>query len=428
MDASEHESSLRELLQGTPKLTDAAQLSRLTAVVRVARQVPFYRERLAGLAEQFDFAQWSELPVLTAKELQEGHQRLLHPDAPESSLADATSGTHAPPTPFFTSRRQRSIAAAIRRIHAAEISGVARPKVVVLDPDPMTPSAEAPGYWERRKWRKKGGTCNVACAGLKAVTLDRARRRIEDRAPDVLVAPRSVLIELARRPATEHRVKSLISLGEPLHARHRDHLEAKFEVKVRDRYFVREVGPIAGECAAGQLHVFTPAARVEVVSDKGINVVDQAGKVVVTPLLNHAAPMLRLDVGDTATWRGFGVCSCSWPLPVIELPPFPRRSMQALELPDGRTVNVGFFEHRLSEATDIVQWQVVRTGLTKLRLRLQPRHDSRDPLPRALADSLQRAARDYLGREVDFRLDVTHHLIRSRTGRVEQLVDEPTDP
>ena len=427
MKEADHQASLSELLHGTAQLTDAAQLGRLTAVVRAARGVPFHRERLAGLAEQFDFAQWGEIPELCADDLHAGHNRLLHPDAPEPALADATGGTHGPPTPFFTTRRQRLVGEAIHRVHAGEVASVSRPKVVVLDPDPMTPNAEPLGYWERRRWRKHGGLSRIACAGLEQVTMDRARNRIDDRLPDAIFAPRSTLIELSRRVAPDHLPAALFSTGEPLHDRHRRHLESAFGVPVRNCYAVREVGPIAIECRKGALHVMAPAVRVEVVSDKGVNVADQAGRVVVTPLFNCAAPLLRLDVGDTATWRGFSACDCRWAMPVIELPAFPRRQMRTLELPDGRSVSIGFFEHRLTEAEDVVQWQVVRSGPAKLRLRLQPRHDARDPVPRTLADSLERAARDYLGREVDFRLEVTHRMIRSRTGRAEPLVDDPDE-
>ena len=424
MSEVDHEASIRELLGGTPQLTDAAQLARLTAVVRAARTVPFHRDRLAKLDAQFDFAQWADVPELTADDLRSGHNRLLHPDAPEAAVADATGGTVSAPTPFFTTRRQRAIAAAARRVHGGELAGVLAPKLLVLDPDPMTAQADAPGFWERRRWRKHGGTSRVAVAGLEAVTLDRARNRVDDRKPDVVIAPRSVLVELGRRPPADHCPAALVSTGEPLHERHRRHLQAVFGVPVRDCYEVREVGPVAVECPRGAMHVLAPIVRVEVISEQGVNVAGESGRVVVTPLFNHAAPLLRLDVGDSAIWRGFHGCDCRWALPVIELPAFPRRSRRTLELPDGRSVSIGFFEHRLADADDVVQWQVVRTGPARLRLRLQPRHDARDPVPRTLADSLVRAARDYLGREVEFRLEVTHRMARSRTGRAESLVDE----
>jgi len=406
-------------------LTDAAQLGRLTEVVRVARKVPFHHDRLIDLDPQFDFAQWGQMPELSADHLRQGHNRLLHPDAPEPGVADATGGTTGPPTPFFTTRRQRAVAQAARLVYGREISGEKRPKVLVLDADPMAVQSDPPGFWERRRWRKQGGVCEVAVAGLEPVVLDRARNRIDDRLPDVVIAPRSVLIELARRALPEHRPAAWIATGEPLHERHRTHIEAFLGAPVRNLYGCREVGPIAIECRKGALHVLAPLVRVEVVSDAGLNISGEGGRVLVTPLFNHAAPLLRLDVGDSATWRGFKGCDCGWALPVLELPPFPRRSLRALALPDGRTVNIGFFEHRLAEAEDVVQWQLVRSGPTRLRLRLQPRHDARDPVPRALADSLERAARDYLGRDLDFRLEITHRMVRSRTGRAESLVDEP---
>jgi len=286
-----------------------------------------------------------------------------------------------------------------------------------------SPSAPL-GFWARRRWQKEGGVHTRTVPGMRRSDLDGLRSAFETLTPDVVVAPRSVLVELACRPLPPHRPAGIISYGEPLHDRHRRCVERAFGVPTFDRYCVKEAGNVAVACAQGSLHVATPFVRLEVVSDAGVNVPGETGRVVLTPLLNLAAPMLRLAVGDMAIWHGRDHCPCRSPLPVIELPLFPRQAMQLLTLPDGRSVNIGFFEHRLVDAVDVVQWQLVRCGPGRFRLRVQPRPDARDPLPRAVAEDIVRTCRDFLGRDAQFDLEVTHRITRSRSGRVEPVVEE----
>ena len=245
MNPERREFGLSELLSGTPTLVEAAQLSRLTALVAMAREVPFYADRLADLPPEFDFDHWSGVPELSAEDLRLNHAALLHPHPSEAAIADATAGAHGPPTPFFTSMAQRAASEVLAQLHARWHCDREAPRIVVVDPHPMSSPSAPLGFWSRRRWHKEGGTLKRTVPGMDRGEMEGLRSTFEALTPDIVVAPRSVLVELACRPLPPHRPAALISYGEPLHDRHRRCVERAFGVPVFDRYCVREAGNVA---------------------------------------------------------------------------------------------------------------------------------------------------------------------------------------
>ncbi len=131
----------------------------------------------------------------------------------------------------------------------------------------------------------------------------------------------SSLYELARfirRKKTEiWRPRFLYSSAETLHPFMRDEVETVFERKVYNFYGSREVGPIAGECKNGSLHLFSFQSMIEIVNkDNNSLPINHEGRVLVTTLHNYVMPLIRYEIGDTAI---LGTeCSCGSSLPVLK--------------------------------------------------------------------------------------------------------------
>lgn len=114
------------------------------------------------------------------------------------------------------------------------------------------------------------------------------------------------------------RPKAILSTCMVLHDFERRLVEDVFQCKVTDRYGCEEVSLIACECEKHEgLHVNADALLVELIDGEGDTISNgDPGRMIVTDLLNRAMPMIRYEVGDTASWSG-RPCSCGRTLPMF---------------------------------------------------------------------------------------------------------------
>ncbi|MDR2170216.1 MAG: hypothetical protein LBP59_08755 [Planctomycetaceae bacterium] len=122
----------------------------------------------------------------------------------------------------------------------------------------------------------------------------------------------------AKYPEVKIRPHGILSTCMVLHDFERRLISDVFGCRVTNRYGCEEVSLIASECEAGDgLHINSDALYVELLSRSGEPVVGgEAGAVVVTDLCNRAMPLIRYEVGDSATWSN-RVCSCGRTLPLL---------------------------------------------------------------------------------------------------------------
>jgi phenylacetate-CoA ligase len=90
-----------------------------------------------------------------------------------------------------------------------------------------------------------------------------------------------------------------------------------FGAKICDRYSSEEFGYLAIQCPShDHLHVLQFNNFVEILDDNGNNCpVGIPGRVVVTSLTNRAMPLIRYQIGDTASWGA--PCPTGITLPVL---------------------------------------------------------------------------------------------------------------
>lgn len=89
-------------------------------------------------------------------------------------------------------------------------------------------------------------------------------------------------------------------------------------VKISDIYSCIEVGNIAHQCPEyHQYHVNLEHVYLEIVDERNqACAVGEAGRVLVTSLMNYATPLIRYELGDYAVWGG--PCPCGRRLPVLK--------------------------------------------------------------------------------------------------------------
>ena len=299
---------LQEWERLDPAQLDLLHERRLQEVLGYARaRVPLYRTgewqaALSGRGEGLE--RW---PVLERGVLRERIEELQALPKRPWHVVERTSGTTGTPIPIaLTSRdvtwrwaqRYRAllwhgIPIGVRTLRVSRVARPFRDRVLNQEniPTPLTPE-----------------------------TLAEAARFLRRERPGLVFGPPSALFVLARYlgeddtagpPARFARVG-----GEQLFPFQRAEIERSLGERVVDSYGCTEVGPVAGECPAGSLHVFSEHVHLEILRGDDPVEIGGFGDITVTPLNNTAVPLVRYRVGDQGRLSP-DRCSCGLPHPVL---------------------------------------------------------------------------------------------------------------
>ena len=180
--------------------------------------------------------------------------------------------------------------------------------------------------------------------------------------PSVLVA--LAALDVGSEPAI--RPAQVFAGGEPLTPGGRRHIESAWGVSVFDQYVTTEAGFVAIECPFHDgLHVMDDHVVVEVVDRAGAPVrPGTAGdRVLLTVLGSRTLPLLRYEIGDSAT-MDTDPCACGRTSPRLRsIAPDGARTL--LRLPGVGGVDIAVHPVLLTavlDATPVRAWQVVHDG------------------------------------------------------------------
>ena len=299
-----------------------AQLLRFTAA-----NVPFYRERLAPVLRangEIDWQGWTEIPLITREDMKTHGMSMRAPLLPPGHgdvHKQVSSGTTGSPVEVYCStvmdiagssafeRACRWYGASPRdrsccTFNAMALAGLDPAHWCIGDavfdnPDTNLPLAVSWGYSAERilgQMRAHRSTCFIGSAS----TLD-----------DFCDAPP----EASRGIALNFAVGTYMAIS----ARARAEIPGLFDTKLYSTYSSAEAAKIAHECpqsVEGGLHVNCELVYVEIIDDDGRPCSrGESGRVVVTPILNTAQPLIRYLQGDIATWGP--PCPCGRAHPII---------------------------------------------------------------------------------------------------------------
>ncbi len=135
-------------------------------------------------------------------------------------------------------------------------------------------------------------------------------------------------------PSDGFALSGISTVGEVVDNELRALAASGLKAKIHDRYSSEEAGSMALQCPdAPGYHVQAEAVIVEILDEQGSPCgPGEIGRVVVTPLLNFATPLIRYELGDYAELGG--ACRCGRGLPLINRIMGRRRNI--LVGPDGR--------------------------------------------------------------------------------------------
>lgn len=315
--------SLGEVLAGleASQYWDAETLARGQRAQRArvawwaARHAAHYRElggrakaleRFVGDADAFEAA-WRDLPLVTKADLRATPARLR---------ADRVPPGHEPLSSVFTSGSTGTPV----EVHATALSRLAWDALTVRE-----------HLWQRRDFSRRlgivryrpahdrdprgrrvdswgppvallqrTGPASVVHVGLP---IDDLAAWLEAFDPHYLLCNPSVVVALLDvMPAPPRSLEQVRFMFEPLDTELEARLASEWNVRSTDTYSANETGYLAFRCAEGRLHLQEEGVHVEVLGDDGAPCAPgEWGRVVATPLVNPATPLLRYELGDFAT-------------------------------------------------------------------------------------------------------------------------------
>jgi phenylacetate-CoA ligase len=393
------------------------QLQRLRELLEHAyTNCPFYRARLdeSGMTPSAikSFDDVKILPTLTKQDIQDSGPFLLAANVPESlRVRNQTGGSTGSPLQFYVDKERFDSRRASTDRHNLWVG-------------------LRPGDWYAHLWGAR--LDQIIYPGIKDwlrntflyrrielntsyITEDHWRNfisQVRHKRPRYLIAyARSAVLfanYLRENGIKDVQFDAVITTAEVLLPEERQLLEEGLGGRVFNRYGCREVSVIASECEHHRLHVSAETLLIEIVPDGSHR---NAGKVLVTDLLNRSMPLIRYEIGDIAEWAAEQVCPCGRGLPVLEN--VQGRTTDFLELSDGRRISGPALTLVVADMPDVRQVQFVQHGPSQIELRVVPGRGYGEHTRTELRKRLSL----YIGQLAELRLSETSNIPTEASGK-----------
>lgn len=170
-------------------------------------------------------------------------------------------------------------------------------------------------------------------------------------------------------------MKAIFTSSETLLSYQREIIEEVFQTKIFDYYGNGELVSSFSQCEFGNYHINSEYSLTEIIDNKIIG----------TSLLNDAMPLIRYEIGDSASMKE-GLCSCGRTLPIIE-GLVGRTADNYVLTPDGRRISD--FNQILKFAVNAREIQIIQNTADSILVRVVPRNDFNQKDERDLTNRLQ---------------------------------------
>lgn len=352
----------------SPEERDAYQSERLHSMVRHCHQnIPYYQALFAehGLHPN-DITQVSDLrklPVLTKKPLQQNGATFRTPGS-KPFMIQHTSGSTGTPLALYVNELTYKMAMALLVDHE-EFHGVPFGARRATFAGRMLKQAHdmAPPF---SRYNRAENQRLYSSYHLNEQTFSHYRNELNKFRPQEIIGYPSAIADLATQYQhanckPDFQVTAIITNSETLLEWQRERIESVFNCKVRDYYGTAEYVTFAGQDKNG-IYQTNPAIGItEIVFDTES---PNAGKVVATTLTNELMPLLRYEIGDTATVPTAQAGS----IRQDQLVAVNGRIDDYIKTEDGRLI--GRIDHIFKGLEGIQEAQVVQNSLTHCTIRI----------------------------------------------------------
>jgi phenylacetate-CoA ligase len=408
----------------SPDELRASQASLLPKLLLHARKTTkFYKERLAfdlSSPESIEKA-WSEIPILTRAEAVKNILKLISSRAAHEVppvIEAKTSGSTGMPFVFKKSAVSHLMTVALTErmqkwwsVDGAKVFGQ-----VAYDRNNRAPP---PDGLTTRAWHSLHPEGVRHFLGHSA-DIDSQLQWLAKRRPDYLGSSGPILKELAlaaKDRGMDLKFALIMSYATMLDEETRELCRAAFGAEIADTYGAQEVDHIAAQCPdCGEYHISAESVVLEVLrADGSAASPGEIGRVIVTPLHNHAMPLVRYELGDMAE-VGTSPPACRRKLPTLRRILGRYRNM--FRFRDGSTAWPSVPWFKLQNFLAFKQFQIVQTDPDHIEIRYVPKGQ---PQPFDLA-ALTERVRTALRQPVVVSVRVVDQIERSANGKFEDCI------
>lgn len=345
--------------------------------------VPFYRDRLAPLFHangSIDWQRWFELPVVTREDLRDKREQMLAKVIPPGHGPVAehrTSGSTGVPvrTMGTTALTVANRAAQLRSFLNLGIDLAATAATfgrTAANGKPMTESSRS-HQWNH-PWLmgdRKATSCTINQLLPPQEQLDLLARFGVSIMYET--TNRAVLLAEANMASAKRLKLDMVQCyGQRVTEEQRNILAESFGAMVTSIYSSTEAGLIGCQCGRNDdFHVNAEIVLVEILDENNRPCAPGArGRVIVTPFLSTALPLIRYEQSDTAI--EMPPCGCGSTLPVIGS--ILGKDHDMLALPNGTFQLGNLFMSRLSVQDFALAVQIAQVAPDAIEFRYVPKH------------------------------------------------------
>lgn len=377
----------------SPSQLESYQRTQLSQLLRHARtNVPFYQMRLDPVFRadgSIDWSAWRQLPTVKRSDMiahRDAMQaRQLPPGHGRTSVL-STSGSTGLPISITINMLTRIANNAFRwRLHGWQ--GLDWSKVLLSrlgKPSEMqVPEGELAGHWGP-PWVADRGVLWRMSREIDTAPMLEFYRQVG--ATYLNAGPNMAHINAldAERFGLSAHIEAVLVQGNVVRPADREAVLRVFGAKLVEHYSSKEGGHMAHPCPAGTLHVNGEACLVEVLDDQGEPCgVGETGRVVITPFVQTAQPLIRYEQGDRATVGE--PCSCG--RHSMTLKQIVGRNVAIFRHPDGRSA-ASLMPDATTGLLNARYWQLAQVGPLNYELRYVPQDDGRPDADEAAVRSL----------------------------------------
>lgn len=399
------------------------QLSKLRRILRSARNVPFWRDALAGnqAALHRDIRRMQDIrafPVLMRDDLRSNFEtgKLLNLSIPLQRRALArTSGSTGEPLAFFLDTTVIAGRRARFRRKIRWFSG-GKPALTVKAMGAMQLGDRnffGLIFFKLSNDRSANMSLADMCVFLRGLLLRSSDSVVIDTFPSNVM--RLVPMLLSSRIDTS-RILGFVCGGEALLPGEREYVKKMLSCDIWSYYASTEFETTGQECGQSPEHAFHVNAEyfyIEILDAEGNSLPrGKTGRVVITSLEHEAQPFIRYDTGDLGRMLEES-CPCGRTLPLLVIE---GRQANLIKLPNGRAFTqfhvIGHFYHG-EVVSHIRQFQVVHEKPDTVVIKVVPH----SPDPEEAIAFLRKRFSETFGEDINITIEVVENISMTERGK-----------
>lgn len=401
------------------------QAERLSYVLhRAATKVPYYKQYWQKQRQSGNNASWEYLenwPVLEKSSVREQPRAFVADDCdPRKMFCDHTSGTTGTPLSIWEKKSVVEAWYALFEARTRRWFGVTYNDrwgilggQLIVDVHVTTPP-----YWV---WNAGLNQLYLSLFHLKPETCKDYLKAINRYGVEHLISYPSSLFQFARMIEEQNleapHFKYLMTNSEALQPQWRDVIRRVFNCPIQSTYGMAELTYAGSECEKGVLHEWPETGILEVFKKSENSPISgyNAGRFILTGLINPDMPFIRYNVGD---W-GFPakqtqLCSCGRNLPVLRM--VEGRTGDMIQTPDGRSI---FWANNIFFGVNIHKLQVIQESVSRLRLLVIPAKK----FSAADYNLIEKKVRQRVGDDMKIIIEIVDVIPVSKNGKFKSVIN-----